>query len=99
VHLAVCEPLHREELEKFAGCTNPEFNKGVAELIDARIKAAYRLYPNNYIAADLLSGKRSYSYTEAEKETFVKHIDKITKEYPPELRHILLRIYANPVIG
>ena len=99
VHLAVCEPLHREELEQFNKCTNPEFNKGVAELIDSRIRAAYRLYPNNYIAADLLSGKRSYSYTDAEKDAFVNHVDKITKEYPSELRDILLRIYANPVIG
>ncbi|MBO4624011.1 MAG: 1-acyl-sn-glycerol-3-phosphate acyltransferase [Bacteroidales bacterium] len=98
VHLCVCEPLHREELEAFRGCSNPEFNKSVAELIDSRIRSAYRLYPNNYIAADLLSGKRTHSYTDAEKEAFVSHVDKITKEYPEELRDILLHIYANPVL-
>ena len=99
VHLAVCEPLRREELEKFRNCSNPDFNKGVADLIDSRIRAAYRLYPNNYIAADILSGKRSHSYTNAEKEAFVKHVDSITKEYPSELRDILLKIYANPVMA
>ena len=99
VHLAVCEPLRREELEQFRECSNPDFNKGVAELIDSRIRAAYRLYPNNYIAADILSGKRSHSYTNAEKDAFVKHVDSITKEYPSELRDILLKIYANPVIA
>ena len=99
VHLTVCEPLHREELETFDKFANPEFNKAVAELIDSRIRPAYRLYPNNYIAADLLSGKRNHSYTDSEKEAFVNHVDKITKEYPDELRDILLHIYANPILA
>lgn len=99
VHLAVCEPLHREELEPFDKFANPEFNKAVAELIDSRIRPAYRLYPNNYIAADLLSGKRNHSYTDSEKEAFVNHVDKITREYPDELRDILLHIYANPILA
>ena len=99
VHLTVCEPLRREELEKFSDRTNPEFNKGVADLIDSRIRAGYRLYPNNYIAADILSGKRSHSYTDAEKEAFLQHVEAITKEYPEELKDILLRIYANPVVA
>ena len=71
----------------------------MAELIDSRIRPAYRLYPNNYIAADLLSGKRNHSYTDSEKEAFVNHVDKITKEYPDELRDILLHIYANPILA
>lgn len=98
VHLTVCEPIRREELEKYQDSSNPDFNKGVAELIDSRIKSAYRLYPNNYIAADLLSGKRAHSYTDAERDAFIQHVDTITKEYPEELRDILLRIYANPVM-
>jgi hypothetical protein len=57
-----------------------------------------KIYPNNYIAADIISGKRSHSYTNQEKDTFISHIDGITKEYPEELRDILLRIYANPVL-
>ena len=99
VHLTVCEPIRKEELEPFDSFANPEFNKAVAELIDSRIRPAYRLYPNNYIAADLLSGKRNHSYTDSEKEAFVNHVDKITKEYPDELRDILLHIYANPILA
>ena len=99
VHLSVCEPLCRQELEPLDALPNPEFNKGVAELIDRRIRAAYRLYPNNYIAADILNGKRAHSYTDAEKEAFQNHVDGITKDYPEELRDILLHIYANPVLG
>ena len=99
VHLTVCEPIRREELEPFCEYSNPDFNKAVADLVDSRIRAGYRLYPNNYIAADLLAGKRAHSYTDAEKEAFEKHIGEITEEYPEELRDILLRIYASPVMA
>lgn len=98
VHLSICEPLLREELEPFGEYSNPDFNKAVAEEIDSRIHKAYRLYPNNFIAADLVTGKRAHSYTDAEKELFEKHVAEKTKEYPEEVRDILLRIYANPVL-
>ena len=98
VHLAVCEPIKREELEALRGLPSAAYNREVAALIDSRILPAYRLYPNNYIAADIISGQRNYSYTEAERKAFVAHIDGIVKEYPEELRDILLKIYANPVL-
>jgi len=101
VHLTVCEPLKRKELEAFQGQPNAAFNREVAALIDSRIRPAYRLFPNNYIAADILSGHREHSYTDAEKAAFEQHLDNIVvkKEYPAEVRDILLHIYANPVIG
>ena len=99
VHLAVCEPIKREELEAFRDLPSAAFNREVAALIDRRILPAYKARPNNYIAADLINGERRYSYTEAEKAAFVQHVDSLTKEYPPELRAILLRIYASPVSG
>lgn len=99
VHLSVCEPLHPEELEALRGLPSAAFNKAVAELVDSRIRPAYRLYPNNYIAADLLQGKKTHSYTKKEADAFQKHLQNITAEYPDELRDILLHIYANPVIN
>ena len=99
VHLAVTEPIHREELEALRDLPSAAFNREVAAIIDRRIKNAYRLYPNNYIAADILSCKRSHSYTDAERDAFLKHIDGLleTKEYPEEIRDTLLKIYAAPV--
>ena len=98
VHLTVCEPIHEEELEAFRSLPSAAFNREVAALVDRRILPAYKAWPNNYIAADILREEHRYSYTEAEKQTFVEHIDSLTKEYPPELRNILLNIYAAPVI-
>ena len=99
VHLSVCEPIAREELEVLRELPTGLFNREVAALLDRRILGAYRLYPNNYIAADLLSGKREHSYSDQERDAFVAHIEEIiAKDYPQELRSILLHIYANPVI-
>lgn len=99
VHLSVCEPIAREELEALRELPTGLFNREVAALLDRRILGAYRLYPNNYIAADLLSGKREHSYSDQERDAFVAHIEEIVaKDYPQELRSILLHIYANPVI-
>ncbi len=99
VHLEVCEPLHREELEAFRNLPSAAFNREVAALMDRRILPAYRLYPNNFIAADILAGARHGHYTEEERKAFLAHVDGIVKEYPDELRDILLHIYANPVIN
>ena len=98
VHLAVTEPLRREELEACRGLCLSAFNREVAALIDRRIKDAYRLWPTNYIAKDILSGKHSFSYTDTELKTFKKYIADSIKDYPPELKEILLKIYAGPLL-
>ena len=58
VHIAFCEPLSRQDLLAFDSCTNNEYHKRVAALIDERIVGAYQLTPNNYIAHDLHMGAR-----------------------------------------
>ena len=96
VHITVCEPLQAKDLEPFAQLPTGLFNREVAALMDKRIRAGYRLFPNNYIAADILSGKREHSYTESEYQRFLEHLKQV-EEYPEELRDILLHIYANPL--
>ena len=97
VHLSVGAPVTQADLEPFRGLPSAAFNREVATLLDSRILPGYRLYPNAYIAADLLAGNRSHSYTEAEYKAFMKHLECI-KEYPAEVRDILLKIYANPLL-
>lgn len=81
-----------------------ELFRAVAEHIDRNIFANYRLYPNNYIAIDLLEGSKALSghYTDKDKETFEKYMDgqlaKIDIENPDYafLRERMLTMYANP---
>ena len=103
VHFEVCKPLCFDELNEFSDLTSVEFHKAVANLLDQRICSSYHLYPNNYIAHDILYGNKKYSamYSSEEKNAFMHRMNKLQK-YEEEcdmdrLYEIFLGIYANPV--
>ena len=82
--------------------TRNEYHKSVAHLIDKRINSAYRLYPNNYIAHDLLYGssRHAHMYTKAEYDAFVKRLDLLYAYDTCDLerlKEIFISIYATPV--
>ena len=102
VHLQLCEPITVDELMAFDGQTSIEYHKSVAGLLDKRINAAYRLYPNNYIAHDLLYGNMRYKdmYTAEQREEFIRQMARLDRYDTfdiDRLREIYLSIYANPV--
>lgn len=102
VHIELCEPITEEELSYFDNLTSNEYHKAVALLIDSRIRPAYRLYPNNYIAHDIRYGSRRFSgfYTQEEYDAFVKRLGKLDRYDTcdlDQLKDIFLGIYANPV--
>ena len=81
-----------------------DFYHAVATHIDHDIFANYRLYPNNYIALDMLEGSTALSahYTDKDKAVFEKYLEgqlaKIDIEKPDYafLRERMLTMYANP---
>jgi len=80
---------------------NDKINK-VCQLIDKQIYKTYTLYPNNYIAHDILHGDETYRehYTEAEKITFEQYLQLNSQipDVPAEkMLENLLKIYATPV--
>lgn len=87
------------------GMPKGELFKAIGEQIDREIFLSYRLYPGNYIAADLLqeSHARQSHYTDEDVKTFEKYIDgqlaKVTLKRPDHafLRERILTMYANPV--
>ena len=102
VHIELCEPISIEELAVYENLTNNEYHKAVAKLIDKRINKAYKLYPNNYIAHDLLYGNTKYrdKYTDSEYNAFVKHLAELDKYDTCDIEHlkeIFIGIYSNPV--
>ena len=103
VHFELTEPLTAEELSAFEGMTNNEYHKEVARLIDKKINKAYRLWPNNYIAHDLLYGNTRYRsmYTDEDYNAFIAHM-AVVERYEDtcdieQLKELFLGIYANPV--
>ena len=73
--------------------------------IDREIHRHYRLFPNNYIAHDLLTGKdeQTAHYQPADKVNFERYLseqlEKITVPQPDIafLRERILTMYANPL--
>ena len=82
-----------------------ELFASISTLIDKRIHANYRIYPNNYIAYDLFSGESAFAgqYTEEDKQHFIAYMDRqlarieIPNKDLPFLREKLLLMYANPL--
>jgi len=103
VHIALCQPIRLVELSAFEEQTNNEYHKSVARLIDSRINTAYRLFPNNYIAHDILYGNTRYQsmYTDEEYNLFIHHLKELDRYEDTcdieRLRDIFVGIYANPV--
>ena len=85
----------------------PELFRMVAEKIDQGIHLNYRLYPANYIAADLLQGtdQRKGHYTAEEKNAFEAYLSKKVGMVELEnadsdyLRERILTMYANPTLN
>ena len=79
----------------------------IADHIDRQIFAGYRLYPNNYVALDLLHGDSAHAdhYTAEDKAQFEAYLkgqlDKIEMEGKEDayLREQMLKMYANPAIN
>lgn len=79
----------------------------IADHIDRQIFAGYRLYPNNYVALDLLHGDSAHAshYTAEDKAQFEAYLkgqlDKIEMEDKDDayLREQMLKMYANPAIN
>ena len=77
----------------------------ISALIDNSIHANYRIYPNNYVALDLLNGSNDYAdnYTSEDKLQFEGYLaQQIERIQLPNkdvdfLRTKLLEMYANPL--
>lgn len=102
IHLSIGKPVTSElgELESIKN-DNEKFKK-LSSIIDNQIYNAYKLWPTNYIAADLLTNDMQYSenYTAEEKELFTNHMDKKLGGLQGDsetLQKMFLELYANPV--
>ncbi len=76
--------------------------KALADVIDYRIHKNYKLWPDNYIAYDIVNNTNEFKskYTKEEKDLFLKHMEKkISSEEGDmdRLSQLFFEIYANPV--
>ncbi len=92
-------------IDELATLPKNEFYAALCQRMDKEIHAGYRIYPSNYIAADLLSGKSLYSdhYTAKDQKVFDDYLKgQLAKIQIPNkdetfLRERILTMYANPL--
>ncbi len=81
---------------------NEKINK-VTQIIDSQIFSGYKIYPNNYIAQDLLSNSKLYlqKYSAEEKLFFENYmhsqLSKVSLQNHEDAKKLFLQIYAEPV--
>ena len=98
-------------------CINDELNKmdsslpktelfgRISSLIDKHIHSNYKMYPNNYVAHDLLEGNNNFSthYTAEDRQRFLTYLEQqlaridIPGKDENFLREKMLIMYANPL--
>lgn len=102
-HCAPCIDSFLDTLDK--NMPKAEIYASVARHIDKEIFLNYRMYPNNYIAADLLAGSTEMNnhYTEKDQAIFEKYLsEQLNKIVVPNrdeayLCERILEMYANPL--
>ncbi len=102
VHFNIGTPLN-EGLEELNSLDKNEQLNKLAELIDEQIHNNYKLWPGNFIAADIINNDNHFSskYTKEEEETFneyiEEHISRLNTNEAQFIKQSLMEMYANPV--
>ena len=106
IHYQTGRPVN-EWIDELANLDKADFFTELAHRIDHEIHAGYRLFPGNYVAADLLSGTPTHAthYTHKELLAFKEYIKgrialiDLPNKDEAFLRERLLTMYANPVLN
>ena len=101
-HYTFCGTVTPAELAECEKLPRSEQYKELANIIDNKIYAGYKLWKTNYIAHDILHKNNNFSgnYTPEEKQKFIEYMNKGLSSLEggkDELQEIFLGIYANPV--
>ena len=102
IHLVLGKPMV-DVLQTLEIFTNENDRiKQLTAMIDQQIYQNYKLWPVNYIAADVIEDTQNYMayYTPKEKVNFLNYIDKSISKLQGDretLMNLFLRMYANPV--
>ncbi len=102
IHMVIGKPLELSDLA-FESFTNENDRiKQLTALIDQEIYKNYKLWPVNYIAADVLDHTNQYTsfYTVEQKQNFLNYIDskiELLEGDKKTLRNLFLNMYANPL--
>ncbi|MBR0072207.1 MAG: 1-acyl-sn-glycerol-3-phosphate acyltransferase [Bacteroidales bacterium] len=104
IHLAVCQPVTLGELRQCDTFQKNEKFTHLAHIIDKKIHTNFKLFKNNYIAHDLLTGTDTYAshYSDKDKVDFQAYMENGLSQLDSSIdrktaQEVFIKIYANPV--
>ena len=105
VHYHCGTPVN-QWLDELSALPRTEYFNALSQRIDREIHSAYQLFPNNYIADDLLRGTDTHAgkhYTDDDRRRFEDYLTaqmakiQIADKDEAFLRERMLTMYANPL--
>ncbi|MGB7786494.1 MAG: 1-acyl-sn-glycerol-3-phosphate acyltransferase [Salinimicrobium sp.] len=103
IHLSAGEPIGLDKLRELEGTTGAvnEHLQSLTAYIDSRIHKNYKLWPANYIAADLLNSSDLFAehYTQKQKRQFERRLTRRADVKNALEVNSYLLMYANPVLN
>jgi hypothetical protein len=105
VHFAFGTPVNQNfEFDSPGNIGVGEQIDKLAEFIDRQIYLNYKLWPNNYIAEDLLNDSKANTshYTEIQHQHFTNLMDQALNRiegHKQVIRKMFLMMYANPLLN
>ncbi|MDE5901366.1 MAG: 1-acyl-sn-glycerol-3-phosphate acyltransferase [Muribaculaceae bacterium] len=109
IHFALTDPLDNLIDARFSdNADRAEVVPAICEMIDNAIHSHYKLFPINYIAYDVLAGKKAFAdqYTKEDVESVNSYLDSqlakvdiedLTDEEYGYMKRMMLTMYANPL--
>lgn len=102
IHLGKCI---NEDLDSIDKTLNKnQIYTEIAKILDKKIYQGYKLYPINYVAADIIENSNNYSkyYTNEEKNQALDYFDYRIDEFKGDVelqKNMLHKLYAYPVFN
>ncbi len=98
IHLTIGKPINKELVDFPETLNKNDYISKLALLLDKKIHQNYHLWPNNFIAADILKNTNDFSdkYSPQDKEDFNQYISHQCGNRDT-IQSLLFEIYANPV--
>lgn len=103
VSIAIGKPVKEFIQENLEKLNSKNIHHEVALFMDEQIYSNYQLYPNNYLAFDLLNEDQEFDHeysmeTKDMMEGKLKDLYQFMGEESAEIRERYLQLYANPLI-
>lgn len=98
IHVDFGKQLAKEDLLEADSAQRNEKFRILAEILDKKLKASFRLWPTNYAAADMVLGQDDYLrhgfYTVEDRERLEARLRKESEGMPEEIYPRMLKLYA-----